>query len=71
MPKSDYFTINGVVIQVLPNSFFKIKLENDFEIIATISGKMRINHIRVLEGDLVKVEMSNYDLTKGRIVTRC
>lgn len=70
MPKEDLLTINGVVIEVLPNTIFKVKLENDHIIIAHASGKIRKNKIKVLNGDNVVVEMTPYDLTKGRIVKR-
>ena len=60
----------GVVLELLPNAMFKVKLENDHEILAHSSGKMRKNRIRVLAGDKVTVEMTPYDLTKGRITFR-
>lgn len=62
--------IEGEVKEVLPNTMFRVVLENDHEILAHISGKMRMNFIRILPGDKVTVEMSPYDLTKGRIVYR-
>jgi len=62
--------ISGVVLELLPNAMFKVKLENDHEILAHSSGKMRKNRIRVLAGDKVTVEMTPYDLTKGRITFR-
>ena len=62
--------IEGVVLELLPNAMFKVKLENDHEILAHSSGKMRKNRIRVLAGDKVTVEMTPYDLTKGRITFR-
>ena len=61
---------DGEVLESLPNAMFRVKLENDHEIIAHISGKMRKFYIRILPGDRVTVEMSPYDLTKGRIVYR-
>lgn len=61
---------NGVVEETLPNANFKVKLENGHFILAHISGRMRVNYIRLLPGDRVLVEMSPYDLTKGRIVQR-
>ena len=62
--------LEGVVEETLPNTTFKVRLENDHTILAHISGRMRVNYIRLLTGDRVLVEMSPYDLTKGRIVQR-
>ena len=70
MAKEDNIEFEGLVIETLPNTTFKVKLENDHVITAHISGKMRKNYIRILTGDKVKVEMSPYDLTKGRITFR-
>ena len=70
MAKEDNIELEGLVIETLPNTTFKVKLENDHVITAHISGKMRKNYIRILTGDKVKVEMSPYDLTKGRITFR-
>ncbi len=70
MSKEDVIDAEGEVVEVLGNSNFKVKIMNDHIIIAYISGKLRANKIRVLIGDKVKVEMSPYDLTKGRIVWR-
>ena len=70
MPKEDVLEYEGVVLEILPNAMFKVKLENDHEILAHSSGKMRKNRIRVLAGDKVTVEMTPYDLTKGRITFR-
>lgn len=70
MPKEDSIEIQGVVLELLPNAMFKVKLENNHEILAHSSGKMRKNRIRVLAGDKVTVEMTTYDLTKGRITFR-
>ena len=70
MAKEDNIELEGLVIETLPNTTFKVKLENDHVITAHISGKMRKNYIRILTGDKVKVEMSPYDLTKGRIKFR-
>jgi translation initiation factor IF-1 len=67
MSKSDMLEIDGVVIECLPSTRFKVKLDNGHVIIAYMSGKMAQNMIRILLGDKVKVEMSPYDLTKGRI----
>ena len=66
----DAIEIEGTVSEVLPNATFRVKLENDHEVLAYLSGKMRQHYIRVLEGDRVKVEMSPYDLSKGRISFR-
>tara|TARA_B100000963_G_scaffold116333_2_gene101346 strand:+ start:432 stop:650 length:219 start_codon:yes stop_codon:yes gene_type:complete len=70
MAKEDNIEMEGLVVETLPNTTFKVKLENDHIITAHISGKMRKNYIRILTGDKVKVEMSPYDLTKGRITFR-
>ena len=70
MPKEESIEFKGIVLELLPNAMFKVKLENDHEILAHSSGKMRKNRIRVLAGDKVTVEMTPYDLTKGRITFR-
>ena len=70
MAKEDNIELEGLVVETLPNTTFKVKLENDHVITAHISGKMRKNYIRILTGDKVKVEMSPYYLTKGRITFR-
>ena len=70
MPKEGSIELQGIVLELLPNAMFKVKLENDHEILAHSSGKMRKNRIRVLAGDKVTVEMTPYDLTKGRITFR-
>lgn len=70
MPSNDTIVIEGVVEEALPNALFKIKLDSGQSILGHLSGKMRIHYIRVVAGDRVKVEMTPYDLTKGRIVTR-
>ena len=70
MPKEGSIEFQGIVLELLPNAMFKVKLENDHEILAHSSGKMRKNRIRVLAGDKVTVEMTPYDLTKGRITFR-
>lgn len=62
--------LNGIIKEALPSTTFKVELENGHEILAHISGRMRVNYIRLLPGDRVLVEMSPYDLTKGRIVQR-
>lgn len=70
MAKEDLIEFNGVVSELLPNAMFRVKLDNDHTILAHTSGKMRKNRIRVLAGDQVTVEMTPYDLTKGRITFR-
>ena len=70
MPKEDLLTMNGIVTEVMPNTIFRVELENGHNIIAHASGKIRKNKIRVLKGDKVEVEMTTYDLSKGRIVRR-
>ena len=70
MSKEDAIQFQGVVSELLPNAMFRVKLDNDHEVIAHTSGKMRKNRIRVLAGDRVTVEMTPYDLTKGRITFR-
>ena len=71
MPKEDQIEMEGTVIESLPNTMFRVKLDNsDHVIIAHISGRIRKNYIRILPGDKVKVEMTPYDLNKGRIIYR-
>ena len=70
MAKEDVIEVEGTVIDTLPNTMFKVKLENGHEVHAHISGKMRKNYIRILAGDKVKIEVTPYDLTKGRITYR-
>ena len=70
MAKEDNIELEGLVIETLPNTTFKVKLENDHVITAHISGKMRKNYIRIMNGDNVTVELSPYDLSKGRITFR-
>ena len=70
MPKQSAIEQEGVIVETLPNAMFQVELENGHRILAHISGKMRMNFIKILPGDRVKVEMSPYDLTKGRIVWR-
>jgi len=67
--KSDSITVEGIVKELLPNTMFRVELENKHVVLAHISGKMRQNFIKILPGDTVKMEMSPYDLTKGRIVS--
>lgn len=70
MAKDDVIEIEGAVLETLPNAMFKVELENGHEILAHVSGKIRMNYIRILPGDKVTVEMSPYDLTRGRITYR-
>lgn len=70
MVKRDAIRVEATVREALPNAVFKVVLENDHEILAHVSGKMRMNFIRILPGDKVTVEVSPYDLTRGRIVLR-
>jgi translation initiation factor IF-1 len=70
MSKQSTIIQDGVITDALPNAMFRVKLENGHEILSHISGKMRMNYIRILPGDKVKVEMSPYDLSKGRITYR-
>ncbi len=70
MAKSDSIEVEGVVVEALPNATFKVKLENGHIVLAHISGKLRMNFIRILPGDKVTLELSPYDLTRGRIVWR-
>lgn len=70
MPKEGSIEFEGVVLELLPNAMFKVKLDNNHVVLAHSSGKMRKNRIRVLAGDKVTVEMTPYDLTKGRITFR-
>jgi translation initiation factor IF-1 len=68
--KEDAIVLEGVILESLPNAMFKVKLENDHEVLAHISGKMRMHYIRILPGDKVQVELTPYDLTRGRITYR-
>ncbi len=70
MPKDDAIQIEGTVIEPLPNAMFRVELPNGQKILAHISGKMRMHYIKILPGDKVTVEMSPYDLTRGRITFR-
>lgn len=70
MSKNDAIQVEGIISETLPNASFKVMLENKHEILAHISGKMRMNYIRILPGDKVLLELSPYDLTRGRIVYR-
>lgn len=70
MSKTDVIELEGIVVEKLPNAMFRVKLENDHEVLAHISGKLRMNYIRILPGDKVTLEMSPYDLSKARIIWR-
>lgn len=70
MPKKDAIRLEATVLEALPNAMFNVELENGHKILAHVSGKMRMHYIRILPGDRVTVEMSPYDLNKGRIVLR-
>ncbi len=70
MSKEDVLEVEGIVLEKLPNAMFSVKLENGHQILAHISGKLRMNFIRIIPGDKVLIEMSPYDLTKGRIIWR-
>ena len=70
MSKEDVIEVEGTVVGALPNTNFKVELENGHQILAHISGKLRMNYIKILPGDKVKVELSPYDLTRGRITWR-
>ena len=70
MAKKDAIEVEGTVIEPLPNTMFRIELENGHHVLAHISGKLRMNFIRILPGDRVRVELSPYDLTRGRITFR-
>ena len=70
MSKEDVIEVEGIVTESLPNTMFNVELENGHKLLAHISGKLRMNYIKILPGDKVKVELSPYDLTRGRIVWR-
>ncbi len=70
MAKDDVIEVEGLVTEALPNANFKVKLENGHEVLAHISGKLRMHYIKILPGDKVKLELSTYDLNKGRITWR-
>ena len=70
MAKSDVIEITGKVLEKLPNAMFQVELENGHQVLAHISGKLRMNYIRILPGDKVTIELSPYDLSKGRIIWR-
>ena len=70
MAKEDFLELKGKILELLPNAMFRVKLENNHEILAHTAGKLRKNRIRVLTGDNVLIQVSHYDLTKGRIIFR-
>ena len=70
MAKEDLIEVEGKVVETLPNTTFRVELENGHQVLATISGKLRMNYIKILTGDKVKLEMSQYDLNRGRITWR-
>ncbi|MCI1268471.1 MAG: translation initiation factor IF-1 [Ruminococcus sp.] len=70
MSKQDVIEVEGKVLEALPNAMFKVQLENGHEILAHVSGKLRMNYIRIVPGDKVKLDLSPYDLDKGRITWR-
>ena len=70
MSKADVIEIEGTVVEKLPNAMFRVELENEHIVLAHISGKLRMNYIKILPGDKVTIEMSPYDLSKGRIIWR-
>jgi len=70
MPKEEAIEVEGTVVETLPNAMFRVELPNGHKILAHISGKMRMHYIKILPGDKVRMEISPYDLTKGRIVYR-
>jgi translation initiation factor IF-1 len=70
MPKDDVIELEGIVTEALPNAMFRVELSNGHKILAHISGKLRMHYIKILPGDKVTIEMSPYDLTKGRITWR-
>ena len=70
MPKEEPITVDGKVLETLPNAMFRVELANGHRVLAHVSGKMRMNFIRILPGDTVILELSPYDLTRGRIIRR-
>ena len=71
MAKEDAIEVEGIITESLPNAMFRVELDNGHKILAHVSGKIRMHFIRILPGDKVKVELSPYDLTRGRITFRC
>ncbi len=70
MPKEEAIEVEGTILESLPNAMFRVELDNGHRVLAHVSGKMRMNFIRILPGDRVKIELSPYDLTRGRITFR-
>jgi translation initiation factor IF-1 len=70
MPKEDAVQVEGTVVEALPNAMFRVELQNQHKVLAHVSGKMRMNFIRILPGDKVMLELSPYDLSRGRIIYR-
>ncbi|MBC8043572.1 MAG: translation initiation factor IF-1 [Rhizobacter sp.] len=70
MAKEESIEVDGVILEALPNAHFRVRLENNLEVLAHVSGKMRMNFIKILPGDRVRVQVSPYDLSKGRITYR-
>lgn len=70
MPKEEAIQVEGTVVEALPNAMFRVELNNQHKVLAHVSGKMRMNFIRILPGDKVMLELSPYDLTRGRIIYR-
>lgn len=70
MPKKDVIEVEGTVTEALPNAMFRVQLDNGYEVLAHVSGRLRMHFIRILPGDRVRVELSPYDLTRGRITYR-
>ena len=70
MPKEEAVQVEGTVVEALPNAMFRVELANQHKVLAHVSGKMRMNFIRILQGDKVMLELSPYDLTRGRIIYR-
>jgi translation initiation factor IF-1 len=70
MPKEDAIEVMGTVLETLPNAMFRVELDNGHKVLAHISGKMRMHYIKILPGDKVKIELSPYDLARGRIIYR-
>jgi len=71
MPKEELIEVEGTILESLPNAMFKVELDNGHKVLAHISGKIRMHFIRILPGDKVKLELSPYDLSRGRIIFRC
>jgi translation initiation factor IF-1 len=70
MPKKEEIEVEGIVLEALPNAMFKVKINEEHEILATLSGRIRMNFVRIVPGDKVRVVLSPYDLTRGRIIWR-